>query len=60
MRLTRVGEVLVILLVWYAAWSLVDTYTEDLSLTARRQLYGGILLAAVLVICFFPHVLDKF
>lgn len=60
MRLPRVGTVLVILLFWYAAWELAGTYTESLSRAERRQLYGGILLAAVLVIYFFPHTLERF
>lgn len=56
----RLGTVLVILLAWYAAWNLADTYTERLSCAQRKQLYISIILAIVLVICFFPHVLDRF
>jgi hypothetical protein len=60
MRLPRTGTVLVILLAWYAAWSLADTYTEQLSRTERQRLYISILLGVVLVVYFFPHVLDRF
>lgn len=60
MRLAKAGSVLVILLVWYAMWGLADTYTEALSRTQRRHMYAGILLAVVLVVCFFPHLLDRF
>ncbi len=60
MRLPRAGTVLVILLVWYAAWGLADTYTERLSRIQRQQLYISILLVIVLVICFFPHLLELF
>jgi hypothetical protein len=55
-----VGTVLVILIAWFAAWGLADTFTENMSRTERQQLYAGILLSVVLVICFFPHVLDRF
>jgi threonine/homoserine/homoserine lactone efflux protein len=60
MQLQRTGTVLVILLVWYAAWGLADTYTEQLSRAERQRLYISILLGVVLVISFFPHMLDRF
>ena len=60
MRVPQAGTVLVILLAWVAAWGLADTYTEQLSRTERQRLYLGILLGVVLVVCFFPHVLDRF
>jgi threonine/homoserine/homoserine lactone efflux protein len=56
----RTGAVLVILLVWYAAWGLADMYTEQLSRAERQRLYISILLGVVLVICFFPQILDRF
>lgn len=55
-----VGTVLVILIAWFAAWGLADTLTETLSRAERQRLYGGILLGVVLVVCFFPSVLDRF
>jgi hypothetical protein len=60
MRLSRLGTVLVILVAWFAAWGLADTFTEQLSRTEKQQLYGGILLTVVLVLCFCPQILDRF
>jgi hypothetical protein len=54
------ATVAIIMITWLAVWGLADTLTEDLSRSARQRLYGGILLAVVLVICFYPALLDRF
>lgn len=56
----RVATVAIVLVTWIAIWGLADTLTEYLTRAERQRLYGGILMAVVLVVCFYPAVLDRF
>lgn len=56
----RAATVALVIITWIAIWGLADTLTEDLARPERQRLYGGILMAVVLVVCFYPAILDRF
>jgi uncharacterized membrane protein len=56
----KVATTLVVIFFWIAIWGLFDTYTENKSKEDRIQMYLLILGIIVVIVCFFPQVLNKF
>lgn len=56
----KVAMTLVVIFFWIAIWGLFDTYTENTTREDKIRMYLVILGIIVVIVCFFPQVLNKF
>lgn len=56
----KVATTLVVIFFWIAIWGLFDTYTENTSKEDKVRMYLVILGIIIVIVCFFPQVLNKF